>query len=118
LVRGSAVSIRSYRRAAGLHHNVPMSEAPQTRRNDAQHRYEIHADGQLAGHLAWRDQGGVLDLVHTEIEPAFEGRGLASQLVKFALDDARQGGRRIRPSCSYVATWLQRHAEYQDLVAA
>ena len=94
-----------------------MADTPQTRRNDAQHRYEIHHEGRLAGHLAWRDQAGVLELVHTEIDPAFEGRGLAGQLVRFALDDARAAGRRIQPSCSYVAAWIQRHPEYQDLVA-
>ena len=94
-----------------------MADTPQTRRNDAQHRYEIHVDGRLAGHLAWQDQAGVLEFVHTEIEQGFEGRGLAGQLVRFALDDTRRAGRRIKPSCSYVAGWLQRHPEYQDLVA-
>ena len=95
-----------------------MADTPQTRRNDAQHRYEIHSEGRLAGQLAWRDQAGVLDLVHTEIEPAFEGRGLAGQLVRFALDDARAAGRRIQPSCGYVAAWIERHPEYRDLVAS
>jgi uncharacterized protein len=95
-----------------------MADTPQTRRNDAQHRYEIHHEGRLAGHLAWRDRAEVLELVHTEIDPAFEGRGLAGQLVRFALDDARGAGRRIQPSCTYVAAWIQRHPEYQDLVAA
>lgn len=94
-----------------------MSEATDIRRNDAKHCYELHVEGQPAGRLNWRERGEVLDLVHTEIDPAFEGRGLAGQLVRFALDEARAAGRKIRASCSYAAAWLQRHPEYRDVVA-
>ena len=81
-------------------------------------RFEIHDDGKLAGFAQYVRRPGRIFFVHTEIDPAFEGKGLAGQLVRFALDDARSTGRRIQPSCSYVAAWIQRHPEYQDLVAA
>lgn len=83
----------------------------------ASHRYEVRSGNALAGFLDYRQSPGQLDLVHTEIDPAYEGQGLAAQLVRGALDDARATGHKVVPSCSYVAKFLQRHPEYQDLVA-
>jgi len=94
-------------------------QQPQTnlRRNAAQNRFEIEADGQLAGFIDYRERDGVLDLVHTQVEPAFEGQGLASKLAQFALDEARRSGSKVAPSCSYVARWMDRHPDYHDLRA-
>lgn len=96
---------------------MQQPENTSLRRNAAQHRFEVEADGRLAGFIDYREQDGAWNLVHTEIEPAFEGRGLASALAKFALDEARREGRKVVPTCSYVARWLDKHAEYQDLRA-
>lgn len=82
-----------------------------------QNRYEVTSAGTLAGFLTYRAGAGRLDLVHTEILPEYEGQGLAAQLVARALDDVRPSGRRIVPSCSYVAKFVQRHPQYEDLVA-
>jgi predicted GNAT family acetyltransferase len=87
------------------------------RRNAAQNRFEIEADGQLAGFIDYRERGDVLDLVHTQVEPAYEGQGLASKLAQFALDEARRSGKKVAPSCSYVARWMDRHPDYHDLRA-
>jgi predicted GNAT family acetyltransferase len=56
-------------------------------------------------------------MVHTEIEPAFEGEGFGSALVSGALDDVRARGKRVRPLCPFVAAYVKRHPEYADLVA-
>jgi predicted GNAT family acetyltransferase len=93
------------------------STQPALRRDAASHRFIIEADGREAGFIDYRDDGKAVRLVHTEISPAFEGRGLASQLVRFALDDVRREGRKVVPSCSYVAGWIAKHPEYQNLVA-
>jgi len=90
-----------------------ISVANQPERN----RYELSSAGSLAGFLAYRRREGSLDLVHTEILPEYEGKGLAAQLVREALDDLRACGQKMVPSCSYVATFVQRHPQYQDLVA-
>jgi uncharacterized protein len=80
-------------------------------------RYEIVVDGELAGFVQYRDRDGALDLVHTEVLPAFEGRGIAGRIAQFALEDARRQGRRVVPSCSYIARYIERRPELQDLVA-
>ena len=80
-------------------------------------RYEIRVDGELAGFVRYVRHPDHLDLVHTEIDPRFEGRGLAGRLVKGALEEVRADGGRIKPSCPFVASYLDKHPEYADLAA-
>ena len=53
---------------------------------------------------------------HTEVDPALEGKGIASQLVRYALEYARQEELRIMPLCPFVAGYMKRHPEYHDLL--
>jgi len=86
--------------------------------DEPRHRWEIFEDGELAGVLAYRDLGDAVDLVHTEIDPARGGRGLAAVLVAHVLDDARDKGRMVVPSCPYVHRFIdERRDAYLDLVA-
>jgi predicted GNAT family acetyltransferase len=84
--------------------------------NKEKKRYEIRAGGELAGFLQYRTHPGLIELVHTEIEEEFEGRGLGSQLIVFALDDARERGLAVLPFCPFVNDYVQRHRQYVDLV--
>jgi predicted GNAT family acetyltransferase len=80
-------------------------------------RYEVHVDGEVAGYSEAKDRDdGVVLFSHTVVDDEYEGQGLASQLVAGALDDIRQRGRRIEVTCEYVEDFLEKHAEYQDLV--
>jgi hypothetical protein len=81
-------------------------------------RYEIEVDGEVAGFLMYRREPDVLELVHTDVDPKWEGQGVGAALVKGALDDVRARGLKIRPYCPFVAAYLRRHPEYDDLVAA
>ncbi len=85
--------------------------------NPTDRRYEIHDDGELAGVIMYRVTGDVVAFLHTETLEGFEGRGLAGRLVQEALDDLRTRGLKLQPLCPYVASWLTKHPEYQDLVA-
>lgn len=79
-------------------------------------RYEIHSDGERAGFLTYRSHPELIELVHTEIDEEFEGRGLGSQLISFALNDARERGLAVLPFCPFVNDYIQRHRQYVDLV--
>jgi predicted GNAT family acetyltransferase len=79
-------------------------------------RFEAAFDEGLAV-CAYRRQGDLLLITHTEVPPRLEGRGIAAALVKATLDWARAEGLRVRPLCSYVAAYMRRHAETQDLLA-
>jgi predicted GNAT family acetyltransferase len=80
-------------------------------------RYEIEVDGELAGFLLYRREPGVVELVHTDVDPRWEGKGVGAALVQGALDDLRARNLKMRPFCPFVAKYIRRHPEYQDLVA-
>jgi predicted GNAT family acetyltransferase len=88
----------------------------EVRDNKDRFRYEIVVDGVVAGFIQYNMRGGRLILVHTEIDEQFEGRGLASQLVRGALDDARRRNLRIVPICPFVESFIERHPDDDDLV--
>jgi uncharacterized protein len=79
-------------------------------------RYEARVDGELAGFLDYTIKRGRIALVHTEVLPAYAGRGIASDIVRFALDDARGRGLRVIAICPYVRAFLERHPEMRDIV--
>ena len=81
-------------------------------------RYELRDGDRMIGEAAYRRRNGRLALIHTEVDEALEGRGLGSRLVRAALDDAREQGLEVVPLCPFVASYIDRHPEYQDVVAA
>ena len=91
---------------------------PEVTLSEADQRYEITADGEPAGFLTFHDHRGTRTLVHTEIDPAYEGRGLAGDLVRAVLDDIRGRGMTMLPVCPFVRAFLDKHPEYVDLVPA
>jgi len=87
------------------------------RDNEARHRYEVFDDGVLAGFLDYKRTGSQLALIHEEVSPAFQGRGLAGALAAHALDEARRSGDTVIPFCPYVRAYIAAHrADYLDLV--
>lgn len=84
--------------------------------NPAELRYELWVDGSRACFIAYRREPGAVVLVHTDIDPLYEGRGLGSRLVAGALDDVHRRGLRLVPRCPFVAAYLRRHPEDADLV--
>jgi uncharacterized protein len=79
-------------------------------------RYEIRDGDRLLGQAAYQRRGSQVVFTHTEVDDSAEYSGLGSRLVRSALDDVRARGETVVPMCSFVAGWIQRHPEYQDLV--
>jgi uncharacterized protein len=95
-----------------------MTEPPLDIRDAPEHRrIEARLNGSLAGFLAYRNGADRVALVHTEVDPEFEGRGIGGALARFALDEARREGRTVIVECPFVTSWLRRHREYADVVA-
>jgi uncharacterized protein len=80
-------------------------------------RYELRLDGRLIGLAAYRRRDGRISFTHTEVDESCEGRGFGSRLAAAALDDARRQGLRVLPLCPFIAHYVERHPEYQELVA-
>ncbi|PSK88104.1 hypothetical protein CLV63_13066 [Murinocardiopsis flavida] len=80
-------------------------------------RYEARSDGSTAGFAAYTLTDELIVFTHTEVDPAFEGKGVGGALVRGALDDVRKHGKRsVLPVCPFVKSWIGRHPEYADLV--
>lgn len=99
---------------------VPADQAAAEQRavtlNSDADRYEVRLGDELAGFAQFRDDEGRRVFLHTVVDDRFAGRGLAGTLVARALDDVRDDGLRAVAVCSYVARFVQKHPEYQDLV--
>lgn len=80
-------------------------------------RYVIDVDGVRRGFLTYRLEPRRISLLHVEIDPTMEGRGLGGRLTAFALDDARARELTVLPFCPFVKTYIERHPDYLELVA-
>jgi predicted GNAT family acetyltransferase len=87
-------------------------------RNDITQRYELHLDGRLASFTEFAREGDTVLLPHTFTVPRFRDQGLADQVVQAALDDIREQGLQVVPTCHFVADFIAEHPEYQPMVAA
>ncbi|MEO3827232.1 GNAT family N-acetyltransferase [Actinomadura sp. B10D3] len=84
--------------------------------NAGKSRYEIRLDGELAGFAVYERGEGAVIFTHTEVDPAFEGKGVGGSLARGALDDVRAKGLSVVPLCPFIKKWIERHPDYEDLV--
>ena len=85
------------------------------RNNEAESRFELEVDGQLAM-SAYHRRGDRIIFTHTEVPPQLEGKGIGKALATAALDYARSEGLKVVPRCPFIAAFIRRNPEYQDLV--
>jgi uncharacterized protein len=81
-------------------------------------RFEIHLDGATIGKSYYRDDQQKRTFTHTEVDPEFQGQGLASRLIKVALDTTAEQGLRIDPQCPAVAAYVLKHHDYDELLVS
>jgi len=79
-------------------------------------KFYMVVDG-LESHLEYARMNSILNLNHTYVPNELRGKGIAGKIVKAALTYAEENNLKIIPSCSYVADYIQRHKEYEFLVA-
>ncbi|MER7893173.1 GNAT family N-acetyltransferase [Micromonospora sp. NPDC048909] len=80
-------------------------------------RFEARDEaGTLAGIVTYQLTGSIIAYTHTEVDPEFEGRGVGSTLARAVMDDARAKRRTVVPICPFLAEWLGKHPDYEDIV--
>jgi predicted GNAT family acetyltransferase len=84
--------------------------------NPEAERFEITVDGTLAGFAQYKLARDRIAFVHTEVDDAYEGQGLAKVLVTHALDEVRGRGVGVLPFCPYFRSFIAKNPEYLDLV--
>jgi uncharacterized protein len=95
-----------------------LSGSPTVTDVEDRKRFEITVAGVTVGFAEYRRRPGVISFTHTEIDPAREGQGLGTLLIKAALDAARAEKLAVQPYCPFVQRFIGRHREYLDLVPA
>lgn len=81
-------------------------------RNEPENRYEARLDGELAGFAEYQLTDQLVVFTHTEVDPAYEGKGVGSALAKSALADVRdQGQRKVLPVCPFIKGYIERHPD-------
>ena len=78
-----------------------------------EHQFTISVEGKQVGLIDFYDRDGVRTFTHTEVDPAYGGRGLATILVADALAAAKDSGLKIASHCSMVTQYIAKHPEYQ-----
>lgn len=79
-------------------------------------RFEILLNGEVIGSSYYRPETGRRVFTHTEVDPEYQGQGLAGQLIKVALDETKAEGLRVVPQCPAVAKYASKHPEYDDII--
>ncbi len=94
-----------------------MDTPPTIDHQPAACRFVARLAGAEAGECVYRRDGARMQIVHTEVDPALQGRGIAAALVEAAVAQARRERWQVVPRCSYVRAWLRRHPEAADVLA-
>lgn len=84
--------------------------------NPRERRFEAWLDGEMAGGAYYRRRDSRVIFTHTEVDDAYEGRGIGSELARVALDTVRSRSEMAVPLCPFIAGYVQRHPEFGDVV--
>ena len=80
-------------------------------------RSAAYIDGVHAGECEFTVEGNIWSIIHTGVDPAFGGRGIAKMLVLKVIEEARRQNVRIEPVCSYAKRMMEGKEEFSDVLA-
>ena len=86
------------------------------RDNASLRRFELAIDSDVA-FVRYTRAPGIVTLVHTEVPEALGGRGVGGRLARLALEAVRSEGAKVVPVCPFIAAWMKKHPEFDDLRA-
>jgi predicted GNAT family acetyltransferase len=90
-----------------------MSE--HVKNHPAENRFELHVGGHIAA-TYYKKAPGVITFIHTEVPEALGSQGIGSKLIRGALEAVRNEGLRVVPQCPFVAAYMKKHPEFNDLL--
>jgi hypothetical protein len=86
--------------------------------NPAELRYELYLGDELAGYIRYRREPGTVVLVHTDVEPRYEGGWVGRALVRGTLEDLRARGLFAAPVCPFIIDFVRLNEEFGPLVVS
>lgn len=87
------------------------------KKNDEESRFELEVEGQTAFVMFEFPEDKLINLYHTEVPPALEGKGVASALIEKTLQYCRDHKWQVIPSCLFVLAFIKRHPEWQSITS-
>lgn len=84
-------------------------------RRDNAAQYSAVQAGRIVGQVRIAAGDRVWEIYRTAVEPAYEGRGIGSRMLRRVLSDAAEEGVHVVPSCWFVSGWMDRHPEFAHL---
>lgn len=85
--------------------------------NADRRRFEALVEDRVAGFITYRSTEETVDLQHTVVKPEYEGQGVGSLLVRTTLEQIRDAGKKLIPTCPFVQAYLESHPEWDSLRA-
>jgi predicted GNAT family acetyltransferase len=86
--------------------------------NEADSRWEVKLDARVIAFVEYKSRPDRVTLIHTEVDPDFEGQGIGSRLARTVLDDAVARGLRVTLYCPFIRSYVDRHPEYEKYIDA
>lgn len=93
----------------------PEFESIQLKDNKAGNRFEMIFENHLSL-IEYEINGNIIALLHTEVDPALEGRGAGTAIVEKTLKYIEEKGMKLLPLCPFVSAYIKRHPEWEKIV--
>ena len=95
---------------------APDNEEVTLKLNKDKKQYEIQK-GKSVGFAEYMLADNIIYFTHTEVPEEMQGEGMASKLIKFALEDAREKDYKVIPLCPFVRAYIKRHLkDYEEIL--
>ncbi|WP_145997069.1 GNAT family N-acetyltransferase [Halobacillus sp. Marseille-P3879] len=79
-------------------------------------RFYIIKENQTIAELIFEEEGSDMIITHTEVNPEDQGEGLATELVEYAVQYARENDVKIKPVCAFAEKVLSNDPKHQDVL--
>jgi predicted GNAT family acetyltransferase len=86
------------------------------RENEAEHRFELVADGEMTGLAAYKVRDGRTVITHSEVDPRFRGKGLGGELARMTLDSLRAQNARVVVRCPFFVKYVEDHHDWDEIL--
>ena len=79
--------------------------------------FYIEEEGEWIAELTYERNNGTMTVDHTEVDEKLRGEGVGEDLVRAAVEYARENSLKINPVCPYTKKVIDRTPEFQDVLA-
>ena len=68
------------------------------------------------GFISFETKDDVIIIISTVINEKYQGKGMASALINELLEYAKNNNLKVKPLCSFVIHYIEKHPEYKEFI--